>query len=84
MEVRFSDKNLARLEVESGDAGFPPEIVKVIRKRIALIRAADDERVFYGLTSLRYEKLKGKRDHQRSMRINDKWRLIVELVYRFS
>ncbi len=28
---------------------------------------------------MRFEKLKGKRAHQRSLRINSQWRLIIEL-----
>ena len=32
----------------------------------------------YAMKSLRFEKLQGNRSHQRSMRINDQWRLIVE------
>jgi len=44
-----------------------------------IIRAAPDERTFYALKSLRFEKLKGKRSHQCSMKLNDQWRLIVEL-----
>jgi toxin HigB-1 len=31
------------------------------------------------MKSLHFEKLKGSRDHQHSMRLNDQWRLIVEL-----
>lgn len=31
------------------------------------------------MKSLHYEKLKGKRSHQRSMRLNDQFRLIVEI-----
>jgi proteic killer suppression protein len=44
------------------------------------IRSAMDERDFYALKSLRFEKLQGKRQHQRSIRINDQWRLILEIV----
>ncbi len=43
-----------------------------------LIRAAPDDRDFYKFNSLRFEKLKGKRAHQYSMRLNDQWRLILE------
>ena len=78
MEVRFRDASLDSLETEPGDAGWPPGVVKAYRKRIAMIRAADDERVFFGLKSLHYEKLKGNRKHQRSMKLNDQWRLILE------
>ena len=42
------------------------------------IRAADTEMDLYAMNSLRLEKLKGKRKHQHSMRLNDQWRLILE------
>jgi proteic killer suppression protein len=44
-----------------------------------VIRAAPDERVFYNLKSLHFEKLKGDRSSQHSMRLNKQWRLILEL-----
>jgi proteic killer suppression protein len=53
-------------------------MVKAFRKRMQTIRAARDERDFYALQSLRFEKLKGARSHQHSMRLNDQWRLILE------
>lgn len=72
--------DLDRLETDrSYDAGFSQGIVKAFRKRMQLIRSAPDERVFYQLNSLNFEKLKGDRSHQHSMRLNDQWRLIVEL-----
>lgn len=79
MEVRFRDPSLDRLETEPGDAGWPPGVAKAYRKRLQMIRAASDERDFYGLKSLHYEKLKGSRQHQRSMRLNDQWRLVLEI-----
>jgi proteic killer suppression protein len=42
------------------------------------IRAAEDERAFHAMKSLHFEKLKGNRSHQHSMRLNDQWRLILE------
>lgn len=80
MLVRFADKSLERLEVDPQyRAGFSVELVKLFRRRIQLIRAATDERAFYALKSLHYEKLKGNRSHQRSMRLNSQFRLIVEI-----
>lgn len=80
MEVGFGDGALDRLEVDpSFEGGYSAAIVKVFRKRMQQIRAAVDERAFYALKSLHFEKLKGERDHQHSMRLNDQWRLIVEL-----
>lgn len=43
-----------------------------------MIRAAADERTFYELKSLHFEKLKGDRSGQHSMRLNKQWRLILE------
>src|SRR5215510_12360825 len=81
MEVRFADERLDRLETDrTYDAGFSQSIVTAFRKRMQLIRAAPDERVFYLLKSLHFEKLQGRRSHQHSMRLNDQWRLIIELV----
>ena len=79
MDVQFADATLDRLETDSTfNAEYSSEIVRAFRKRMQLIRAAPDERTFYGLKSLHFEKLKGKRDHQRSMRLNSQWRLILE------
>ena len=80
MEVRFDDSSLDKLETDSRfTGGFSPRVVKAFRKRMQTIRAAPDERTFYSLKSLHFEKLKGKRSHQRSMRLNDQWRLILEI-----
>lgn len=80
MDVIFRDDNLDRLETDADfDDGYQSSIVKAYRKRIQQIRAAHDERDFYQLKSLRFEKLKGDRGHQHSMRLNDQWRLILEL-----
>jgi proteic killer suppression protein len=80
MEVEFDDPSLDRLETDpSFTAGHDASTVKGFRKVMQLIRAALDERDFYAMKSLHYEKLKGGRSHQHSFRITIKWRLIVEL-----
>ena len=79
MEVIFRDEALDRLETDAGfDGGYQSGIVKAFRKRMQQIRAAIDERDFYTQKSLRFEKLKGNRKHQHSMRLNDQWRLVLE------
>lgn len=81
MEVAFDDDSLDRLETDANyDGGHSPAVVKAYRKRMQLIRGAVDERAFYALKSLHYEKLKGDRQHQHSMRLNDQWRLILEFA----
>ena len=83
MEVDFDDESCRRLEADLNyDAGFGSEVVKAFRKRLQLIRAAADERDFYALKSLHFEKLKGGREGQYSMRLNAQWRLILRLVKR--
>ena len=80
MEVSFRDPALDRLETDARfDGSYSAAIVKAYRKRMQQIRAAEDERVFYAFKSLHFEKLKGDRNHQHSMRLNDQWRLILEI-----
>ncbi len=80
MEVQFANAELDRLETDSTfTAGLSPDLVKLFRRRMQYIRNAVDERDFRALNSLHFEKLKGKRSHQHSMRLNDQFRLIVEM-----
>lgn len=80
MEVAFDDSDLDRLETDPNyDAGYGQAIVRAFRRRMQAIRAAEDERTFYQFKSWRCEKLKGDRAHQHSIRLNDQWRLIVEI-----
>ncbi len=79
-EVLFKDKKLDHLETDANfDAGYQSSVVKAYRKRMQQIRSAMDERDFYNLKSLRFEKLKGDRKHQHSLRLNDQWRLVLEI-----
>lgn len=83
MEIEFADPDYDRLETDAGfTAGFSAPVVKAYRKRLQYIRAAADERDFYALKSLHFEKLKGDRDGEHSMRLNDQWRLILRLEKR--
>jgi proteic killer suppression protein len=80
MQVEFDDRALDRLETDPDfTAGFSGDVVRGYRKVLQSIRAAPDERTLFGLRGLRFEKLKGKRQHQHSLRINKQWRLIAEL-----
>jgi proteic killer suppression protein len=81
MDVEFADDDLERMYFDKASrVGHSDAIVKRFRKVVSWIRGATDERDLYALKSLHFEKLKGKRKHQRSLRINDQWRLIVEIV----
>jgi proteic killer suppression protein len=81
MHVEFADERLARLEIDPAyTGGFSAEIVSAYRKRLWFIRQAMDERDLYQMKGQRFEKLKGSRAHQRSMRLNKQWRLILAIV----
>ena len=79
MDVRFDDKDLEQVESDEREtAGLSQASVKAFRKRMQMIRAATDERDFYAMKSLHFEKLKSNPNHH-AMRLNDQYRLIVEL-----
>ncbi len=80
MEVEFDDPNLDRLETDPRfTAGFQAGIVSAYRRRLQQIRAAVDERDLFQSNGARFKGLQGNRSHQHSMRLNDQWRLIIEL-----
>lgn len=80
MQVQFDDAALEDLETNpKAGADRPQAVVRGFRKAMQAIRAAADERDLYQLKGLRCEKLKGDRQHQHSLRLNDQWRLIIEV-----
>ncbi len=80
MDVEFDNDDLDRLETDAEFlGGFAAPVVRQFRRVMQIIRAAVDERDLYQFKSRRFEKMKGKRQHQRSLRLNDQWRLIVEI-----
>lgn len=83
MDVEFADPNLDRLEEDARfQVGHADPVVRGFRKAMQAIRAAIDERDLYASKGLRFERLKGNRSHQRSLRINQQWRLIIEIEER--
>jgi proteic killer suppression protein len=83
MELEFKDCRLAKVE-EGGAAnykasGAPLEIIDSLRRKLHFLREAPDEQSIRNWKSLHYEKLKGNREGQRSIRLNNKWRLIFTL-----
>src|ERR1039458_3089345 len=80
MRADFKDENLRNVEVDAkADCGRGQAVTKAFRKRMQSIRAALDERDFYAQKSLHFEKLQGE-EGLRSMRLNDQWRLMLEIV----
>ena len=80
MEIEFEDKVFAQLETDTTfDGGYSKAIVRAFRKRTQLIRSATDERDFRSMKSIHFEKLRGKRSGEYSMRLNDQLRLILQI-----
>lgn len=80
MHIRFASKKLENLfQTGKGASDYPPEVVAAFQRRLAFISAAVSEQDLYAFTSLHYEKLQGKRRGQRSVRLHDRWRLILAI-----
>lgn len=80
MEIEFADPALALIETDdAGGTRLPVAVIKSARRKMTVLRAATDDRTLRNWKSLHYEKLNGDREGQRSIRLNDKYRLIFEL-----
>lgn len=80
MEIEYADPSLALIETDNaGATQFPVSVIRSVRRKLTVLRAAPDDRTLRNWKSLHYEKLKGDREGQRSIRINDRYRLVFEL-----
>lgn len=77
MEIEFRDKSLELIETErAAETKLPTAVIDSLRDKLVVLRAAPDERTLRNWRSLHYEKLKGNREGQRSIRISKQWRLV--------
>lgn len=73
----FATAELALIETEeAGKTRFSIAIIKAARRRLTVIRAAPDDRALRNWKSLHYERLRGGREGQRSIRLNDQFRMV--------
>jgi toxin HigB-1 len=80
MRIVFAADELALIETdEAGATRLPVAVIKSARRKLTVLRAATDDRSLRNWKSLRYEKLKGNREDQRSIRINDQYRMVFRL-----
>ena len=80
MRCRHANKTLRRIDEDPAfDGGYAANLVRAFRMRMQAIRAASNENDLRALKSLRFEKLKGDRKYQYSMRLNDQFRLIFQI-----
>jgi len=79
MRIQFRDRRLALIQTSrAAETRLPIAVIKSCRDKLVVLAAAPDERTLRNWRSLHYEKLKGDRDGQRSIRLNDQWRLVFE------
>jgi len=80
MKVRFANENTSLVETDQAHRlRLPVAVIQAARRKIRLLREGLDERDLYAMKSLHYEKLQGGLDGLRSIRLNDQWRLIIEI-----
>ena len=80
MKVRHDDDELAQIELDPNYRGkMDKQRVRGFRKVMNLIRRVQNETELYQWKGARFEKLEPPRDHQRSLRTDKQWRLIVEI-----
>ena len=80
MDVEFQDKRLALIETDdAAKTKLPISVINSCRNKLVVIRAAQDERTIRNWKSLHYERLTGEREGQRSIRLNQQWRLVFTL-----
>jgi toxin HigB-1 len=80
MEIEFADADLALIETDdAAKTKLPIAVIKSARRKLTLLRAAPDDRSLRNWKSLHYEKLKGDREGQRSIRVNNSYRIVFLL-----
>ena len=81
MRFEFEDDDLRRLYEEQDFVlpRFGPDITKAFRKKMGFLAEAESESDLRSYRALRFEKLKGGRANQHSIRLNHQWRLILRI-----
>ncbi len=80
MRIEFADVALERICTdEAHKLGLPIAVIVAARRRLVQLEAALDERDLRNLKSLNYKKLQGERDGQRSIRVNNQYRIVFEI-----
>jgi proteic killer suppression protein len=84
--VRFRFASTKLEAIYATEAGFRSgvrlygeSVARSFIQKMAIIRAVTSERELGNFKSLHFEKLKGNRKHQQSIRLNDQFRLILEV-----
>ena len=80
MRIVFADEELALIETDrAGETRLGVAVIKSARRKLTVLRAAIDDHSIRNWKSLHYEKLRGNREGQQSIRLNDQYRMIFGL-----
>ena len=80
MELEYADASLAQIESDNaGATRLPVLVIHSARRKLALLRAATDDRTLRYWKSLHHEMLNGDREGQRSIKLNDEYRIVFKL-----
>lgn len=79
MEFEFENDELRALFATGSHPCLHPNLVKAFFRVMQIITDASDERVLRGFKGLHMEKLKGERQYEYSLRLNDQFRLIFQI-----
>lgn len=80
MKVDYADKRLSRIATKDAHKlGLPISVISSARKKIVLLEQAPDERTIRNWRSLNFKKLSGDREGQKSIRVNDQYRIVFTL-----
>jgi len=78
LRFQFKTRKLRSLYTDNqGAHKYPPAVVDAFFDDLVIVKAAADERDLYAAKSLHYERLKGKREGQRSICLDGQYRLIL-------
>ena len=81
MRIEFADPDLARICTdEAHTLGLPFSVIKAARRKLIQLESALDERDLRNWKSLNYKKLQGPREGQRSIRVNDQYRIVFTIT----
>jgi proteic killer suppression protein len=80
MRIVFANDSLGLVETDdAGKTNLPASVIKVARRKLTVLRAAIDDHSLKNWKSLHHETLRGDREGQRGVRLNEKYRMVFEL-----
>jgi len=83
MEIEYEDPELEQMASNPDNyMGKWSSLIRAFLKRVNIVKQAVDSRDLREIKSNHLEKLKGKRQHQHSLRLNDQYRLIIQFKHK--